>query len=208
MSKAAMTKLVPLITKYSKLRGIPYDVLYNQIEAESSGNPNASGDYGKSRGLMQINETTAKAVLNMTDKDLPKLFDPEYNINKGTEYLVMIKNYLGTLLPFDQKEAWAMIVMSYNSGMGYMQKALQRLKTKGVFEPTLAMTVQEMQTSGFGKTPIFSVTVPYAQRVVTGVKVFAATPAVQVSGTVLLLGSAFIIWYFFIQKKIRKEAFI
>jgi hypothetical protein len=156
----------------------------------------------------------------MTDKDLPRLFDSEYAIDKGTEYLLMIKSYLGTLLPNKPKEAWGMIVMSYNSGMGYMQKALQNLKKKNVFEPTLAQAVQEMQSSGFGKTPIFAVTVPYADRIVSGVKSFATTaaaiasaavsvagkavkkPAIQVSGGVLLLG-AIVILYFITQKKRR-----
>jgi soluble lytic murein transglycosylase-like protein len=200
MSKANMDKIASVIQKYSKLRGIPYDVLYNQIEAESSGNPKALGDSGKSRGLMQIHENTAKGSLKMTDKDLPRLFEPDYNVDKGTEYLLMIKKYLGTLLPADPKESWAMVVMSYNSGMGYMQKALQRLKDKKVFQPTLAMAIQEMQTTGFGKTPIFSITVPYATRIVTGVTSFVSKPAVQITSWVVL-GVALVAGYFLIQKR-------
>lgn len=51
------------------------------ILAESSGRPNAIGDGGKARGLMQIQESTWKRLTNIP---WDKAFDPKINKSVGT----------------------------------------------------------------------------------------------------------------------------
>lgn len=162
-----MAPLIPLIKKWAQNRNIPYDMLYRQIWKESSGNPKAVGDGGNSRGLMQMNKNSAVKEMNA---DFDKLFDPEYNLQMGTAYLARVRSLIFPLLPKNQTEAWAITFMAYNSGYGYAKKALQRVHAKGISEPTLKLVLEEMNASGFGRTPIFGVTVPYATFVSTGVE--------------------------------------
>ena len=160
-----MAPMIPVIQKWANLRQIPYDMLYRQVWQESHGNPKAKGDFGKSYGLLQINENSAAKDMKA---DVSKLLDPSYNLDIGTGYIQRIKAQLQHLLPKDQREAWALIFMAYNSGIGYTLKALQRLRAKGDNNPTLQKAIAEMRSNGFGRTPIFAVTVPYATFVATG----------------------------------------
>lgn len=162
-----MAKWIPLIQKYSTSKNIPYDMLYRQVWQESQGNEKAVGDSGRSRGLMQIHENAAK---DMKITDFNKLFDPEFNIQSGTNFIMRLRSQLQHLLPQDQKQAWAMIFMSYNSGVGYMIKALKKIRAAGNNNPTLAQVVAEMQKADFGKKPMLNLTVPYAMFTAMGLK--------------------------------------
>lgn len=162
-----MAPIIPLVKKWAQTRNIPYDMLYRQIWKESAGNPKAVGDFGNSRGLMQLNKNSAVKEMKA---DFDKLFDPEYNLQMGTGYLARVRSLIFTLLPKNQTEAWAITFMAYNSGYGYAKKALERIRSRGIMEPTLKMVLEEMNSSGFGRTPIFGVTVPYTTFITTGVE--------------------------------------
>lgn len=80
------------------------------IQAESSGNPKAIGDSGKSRGLMQIQEATWK---RHTTEPFSKAFDPELNVKVGKmELQRIVKAYRAKGI----EPSEAHIVWSYNTG--------------------------------------------------------------------------------------------
>jgi len=156
-----------LIKKYSLKKGIPENYLRAQILKESSGNPKALGDNGKSRGLMQIYEPTALTDLKIAQKDLSKLFEPEFAIDKGTDYLNIIKKRIGDTTGMSKEDLWQSVFMGYNSGPAYQKKAIEAIRNRGE-TPTFEKILLEMQKPGFGRTPIFKVTIPYAQSIVMG----------------------------------------
>jgi soluble lytic murein transglycosylase-like protein len=156
-----------LINDTAAAKGIPALLLKRQVEKESKSNPNAIGDLGakngKSRGLMQIQEKTAINELGVAKKDLNKLLDPKFNLDKGTDYINKIISDLSPLLPKTYDDYWASVFMAYNSGPSYVKKALTNLQKKGISEPKFQDILNEMQLKGFGTTPKFSITVPYVQ---------------------------------------------
>lgn len=194
-----------LIKTYATKKKIPYNLLYNQIKKESNLNPKATGDIGakagSSRGLMQIQETTAISTLKVPKKDIDKLYDPEYNINKGTDYLNMIKTELDAIgLPKTYDDYWAAIFMAYNSGPGYMKRALSNLKAKKKSNISFQDIINEMQTTGFGTTPKFEITIPYVQYIIgKTLKVFYRKP---VTITTILFSGTII--YFIIKHMIKE----
>lgn len=164
----SVNQYLSLINAKAYERNIPPAMLARQVQIESGGDPEIMGDSGHSYGLMQINDNTARSIFKMNEDELPLLLNPEYNLTKGTDYLKIIEAQLGPWLPKDQTERWAMIFMAYNSGPGYMLKALKNLNAKGYNNPTLALVLTEMKTPNFGRTPIFSVTFPYAEKIAKG----------------------------------------
>lgn len=88
------------------------DALVPQIiQAESSGNPRAIGDGGKSRGLMQIQKATWR---RFSDESWDEAFDPEKNVQVGRAVLEQIcavyQKRMGT------HATPAHIVYTYNTG--------------------------------------------------------------------------------------------
>lgn len=77
------------------------------IMAESSNNPNAIGDNGKARGLMQIQKYTWS---RFTDWPWQDAFDPEKNVQVGRAILEDWNNRLGRFA--DEKH----LVYGYNTG--------------------------------------------------------------------------------------------
>src|SRR5205085_532408 len=73
------------------------------IEHESAGDPNAIGDGGLARGLMQMHPDAAKDVGAVWND----LFDPAAAIDAGTRYLRALLNRFG-------EETWALA--AYNQG--------------------------------------------------------------------------------------------
>lgn len=88
----APSQYQPLIEAAATRNGIPPQILSAVLQNESGGNPNAVGDQGHrngpSRGLMQIQEATARQPgYGMQPVDPAKLTDPATNINFGADYL-------------------------------------------------------------------------------------------------------------------------
>ncbi len=128
-------KFRPIIEKYSKKYNVPVEIIGAVIMNESSGNPSAwnPSNNENSRGLMQISESTAKSTLKVPVMMLDVLFEPDYNIQKGTYYLGYIRDKLNSHcksigIKVDDLLLWFMVTGSYNQGMGYYMNALSRLK--------------------------------------------------------------------------------
>jgi len=95
--KGISSTVAALAAKWAKARGLPLLWVLTTIKVESGGNPNITGDQGRSIGLMQINtapDANGPLVksLGLTPKDL---FDPNTNIMVGT--LLMRKAYDGVI---------------------------------------------------------------------------------------------------------------
>lgn len=80
------------------------------ILAESSGNPRAVGDHGKSRGLMQIQEGTWR---RHTTESWSRAFEPALNIEVGT---AEIKQIIRTYRARGIEPNAAHIIWAYNTG--------------------------------------------------------------------------------------------
>jgi len=124
----------PIIEKYSAKYKVPVEVIANTIYRESSGNPKAwNPSLGEnSRGLMQISEATATSTLGIKTADLPRLNEPDFNIERGTWYLARI---YGILLPImgsmKETDRWMVVTSSYNQGTWYWQNAIKTLISEG-----------------------------------------------------------------------------
>jgi membrane-bound lytic murein transglycosylase MltF len=182
------------IQKVAARKNIPYEYLKNQVLHESSGNPKARGDIGakngESRGLLQIQEQTALGVLKVPKDQLNRLFEPEYNLDKGTDYLLYVQRQIPNL-PSDNANKWAITFSAYNSGPAYMIKALKRLSAKGVKGPSANQAFEEMQLPDFGKKPLLGINMDYVKKIVSNIDL---KKTAMVGGSILA-GAAF---YFFI----------
>jgi len=106
---------------------IPYELLYAQVDAESSFNPQACSHCG-ARGLLQL-EPTAGLQVGLKECDF---FDPEKNLNAGAAYLrIQYRNnyrFITTLKGANNMcetaDYWMLALASYNGGFGYVLKAL------------------------------------------------------------------------------------
>jgi len=100
----------PIVDAASARHGVPAEIINAIIQTESSGRPRAvnpelasGGGKNPSTGLMQIRRTTAQAL----GYDPKNLFDPEVNINAGTEYLAK---------QFRRYGDWLSAIAAYNAG--------------------------------------------------------------------------------------------
>jgi len=85
------------------------------INKESRGDPNAQNEISGARGLMQITKDTAEGEPGFNvdwNLDYDELFDPELNVQFGTDYYLGLKKYYG-----NDKEA----LIAYNWGHGNYQ---------------------------------------------------------------------------------------
>lgn len=73
----------PIVEQASLQYGVPKRYIYGLIYHESGGNPDAIGDGGRSRGLMQLHDPT-RIRLGLTKKEA---HDPEKAIPAGARYL-------------------------------------------------------------------------------------------------------------------------
>ncbi len=81
-----------LYKKWAELRGLDWKLLRAVAQTESTENPNAIGDDGRSLGLMQVQLLIGKAYAGIID--ISELFDPDKNIEAGSGYLKeMIDKY-------------------------------------------------------------------------------------------------------------------
>ena len=96
--------------------GISPEFLIAFIEAESSGDPNASN--GRCKGLMQIYESVHKG--RMAKMGITNIYDPESNIRLGASILVDLFEQYG--------DDTAKVVMMYNGS----KDAKRRAETWGI----------------------------------------------------------------------------
>lgn len=89
-----------LIRQTADRYGIPYDLLYAQVAAESSFNPTAVSREG-AQGLLQLMPATA-AWLGVTNP-----FDPAQNLDAGAHYLRQ---------QYDRFGSWDLALAAYNWG--------------------------------------------------------------------------------------------
>lgn len=129
-----VAQYAPIIEKYAKQFNIPPNILGNIIYKESSGRANAfNEDNGnRSRGLMQITESTAKS-LGFKEADFDKLYDPDTNIYYGTKLLSQYRDMEWPLFSKDttEQDKWTTVASAYNQGPGYGVNALKKLTEMG-----------------------------------------------------------------------------
>ena len=94
------------ISTASAAYGVPQPLIVGVIARESGGDPNAVGDGGQARGLMQMHPAAAQDAGGNWDD----LFDPSVAINLGTHYLAQ------QLARFGGDETLALV--AYNQGPG------------------------------------------------------------------------------------------
>jgi hypothetical protein len=106
LPKGLKPEYVTMARKWAAARGLPLSWVLATILNESSGNPQAIGDQGRSYGLMQVNHTAHPDRLARYGIAKEGLFDPETNIRMGTEimrefYDSLIKALAGRKPPAD-----------------------------------------------------------------------------------------------------------
>lgn len=102
---------IALCHKIGKEYGISPEFLIAFIEAESSGNPNASN--GKCKGLMQVYESVHRE--RMREMGITNIYDPESNIRLGASILIDLYEQYG--------DDTAKIVMMYNGSSNAKARA-------------------------------------------------------------------------------------
>ena len=92
-----------LISAASSTWGVPIPWIQAVIKTESNWNPDATGGIGE-KGLMQISPATAA----LYGWDFAQMYDPEANIEAGTELLHDLRESYG--------EDFGRVYSAYNSG--------------------------------------------------------------------------------------------
>lgn len=188
----------PFIEKYTTAYKVPVDVVIGTIMTESAGNPKAwNGQNNEnSRGLMQISEKTALSTLKVPQADLQRLFEPEYNIERGTWYLSylynLLKPYFGTLR--DEKQRWMVVSSSYNQGAGYYIKAMQSLTAEGKQMTFDMIRARVLAPVGGGATPWVANVNEYYAKVFKWVSSVDTTTKVGI-GAVVFVGIGLYVVY-------------
>jgi membrane-bound lytic murein transglycosylase F len=103
-----------LIEWYSGLNHVPFQLVKQQIWAESSFNPDAISECG-ARGLMQLMPATAAEY----DVKEIELWNPEINIRTGIQHLRKMYNIFAAEQGI---ERWKFAVAAYNAGQGSIIK--------------------------------------------------------------------------------------
>jgi hypothetical protein len=80
-------EMVASAIKWGAYYGIPPSWITATMIVESRGNPNAVGDQGRSRGLMQINYGANVRLLEQLGVTPDQLFIPDVNIRVGTKFM-------------------------------------------------------------------------------------------------------------------------
>ena len=109
-------KYSELVEEYSSLYGVPSEIVYAVIKAESDFDPFAVSRAG-AIGLMQLMPSTFLWLTEMTGESLAgsSLTDPEINIRYGTFLLRFL---------YDCYDDYDLVFAAYNAGMGNVSKWL------------------------------------------------------------------------------------
>jgi len=104
------------VEEYSKENNIDPYMIYSIIKAESNFNPNVKSQ-SNAIGLMQLLETTAIEMSNITDENNiteKELYEPEINIKLGVLYYAyLVDRYKGNNI---------LALTAYNAGMGNLDE--------------------------------------------------------------------------------------
>ena len=105
-----------IVEKYSELYGVPENVVYAIIHAESKFQADAVSQAG-AVGLMQIMPSTFRDLQGRLGESLSdeSLAEPETNIKYGTYYIGFLLNYYNDI---------ELAVTAYNAGIGNVNKWL------------------------------------------------------------------------------------
>ena len=97
-----------IVEKYSEEYGVPKEIIYGVIKAESGFKSDAVSNMG-AVGLMQITEPTLDWIAPRLGENPVKglLYDPDTNIKYGTYYLSYLYNEFGN---------WDIAFAGYNAG--------------------------------------------------------------------------------------------
>ena len=111
------TKYTEYVTVYAEKYGVPEELIYAVIRAESDFDSGAVSEAG-AVGLMQLMPDTFKWLTDeilFDHLDSGMIYDPETNVRYGTYYL----SYL-----YDRYGNWELALAAYNGGLGNVDKWL------------------------------------------------------------------------------------
>ena len=111
-----------IIEKVSRRTGVDKRLIAKIIREESNGNPHARS-HKNAQGLMQLLPGTARQMAHRRGMRNYNIWDPETNIELGTEYLVYLteRKYVGNRTSH--------VVMAYHDGEGTFQR---QVTNKGI----------------------------------------------------------------------------
>lgn len=192
-----VAQFAPIIEKYSAKYKVPVEIIANTIYRESSGNPRAwnPSNNENSRGLMQISEATATSTLKVTN--LEKLWEPDYNIERGSYYLSYIYNMLLPIMgSLPEADRWMVVTSSYNQGSWYWKNAMETLLAEG---KKLSFPVIQARVLA----PVNTTRTPWRQNVLEyASKIFSKVTSLEISSTTVGIGVAVVVvgigltWYY------------
>lgn len=95
-------------------------IILAMIMVESAGDPNAVGDNGHARGLMQLQKIALLDIEQKTGKvyQWDEMFNPELSVDAGVNYLVILQKTYGLAEPFEHVGAYKAGVTAFNQGTG------------------------------------------------------------------------------------------
>ena len=112
--------------------GLNPTAILQQIMVESSWNPNATSSKG-AKGLMQFMPATwgdMKKHFGFSDADIT---DPAKNIEAGCWSMSWLLGQVKSFAPgLDGESAYALALMAYNGGIGYVEKAIKAAADKSM----------------------------------------------------------------------------
>lgn len=117
--------------------GISFEFVMAMIMQESSFRPEALGDGGKSKGLMQIQERWHKAT--MDEVGVTDLYDPIGNVEVG---VAILQGY------FEEHEDVYHVLMKYNGGASYANRMMNAGKVSDYAKEITERTVEYERSNG------------------------------------------------------------
>ena len=133
----AALQYLPLADKWASVYGIPAEWILATIVVESCGNAQASGDQGRSYGLMQVNATAHASRLARHKLTASDLYDPNANIMIGTEILRELVDAIRAVTP-DPPLRLDLLVRQAYRGPAATLAALRARKSPVVYADTVA----------------------------------------------------------------------
>ncbi len=171
------TELFPLLSAAAGDTGLPWWLLYSQIEQESDFDPEAVSPCG-ALGLLQLMPST------FPSHSREELLNPEVNLRLGSRYLARLRD---TFHAEDADNRLQFALAAYNGGIGYVLRA-QALALRQNLNPTqwssLAQVFPEVQVfiSGRWRRPDSQQVTHYVARIWSQYQARQLRPIPGVSG--------------------------
>ncbi len=128
-----IAELQPWVERIAAQRNMDPDLINGVIWVESRFQPRAQSSAG-ARGLMQLMPATANAMARELERPIARVYDPEFNIEAGSLYLLKL------LDRYDGDETLALA--AYNAGAGNVHKWMAH---DGVLPPRSLQYVENVQ---------------------------------------------------------------